>query len=104
MTVLSCLVDDAYYPNLNPRGRRYEALKRLSDSEVLTLALLQQLRGVEECCRSFLRGAVPPESRVVLRTPLPRWGGSRPFFSPRCAAASGGSEGLAGVSAARRGG
>ncbi len=56
VTVLFCLVDDAYQ-NLNPRGaRRYEALKRLSDSEVLTLALLQQLRGVESQ-RSFLRDA-----------------------------------------------
>jgi hypothetical protein len=37
MTVLFCLIDDAY-ANLNPRGR-YESLKRLSDSEVITLAL-----------------------------------------------------------------
>lgn len=55
VTVLFCLVDDAYY-RLNPNGRRYESLKRLSDSEVLTLALFQQLRGVESC-RSFLRDA-----------------------------------------------
>src|SRR5918997_5319091 len=55
ITVLFCLIDDAY-PNLNPRGRRYESLKRLSDSEVLTLALLQQLRGTESE-RSFLRDA-----------------------------------------------
>jgi hypothetical protein len=55
LTVLFCLVDDAYR-NLNPKGRRYQALKRLSDSEVLTLALFQQLRGVESC-RSFLRDA-----------------------------------------------
>ncbi len=55
LTVLFCLVDDAYRL-LNPRGRRYEGLKKLSDSEVLTLALLQQLRGVESC-RSFLRDA-----------------------------------------------
>ncbi len=53
ITVLFCLADDAYRL-LNPRAaRRYESLKRLSDSEVLTLALLQQLRGVESC-RSFL--------------------------------------------------
>jgi hypothetical protein len=38
ITVLFCLIDDAY-ANLNPRGRRYESLKRLSDSEVITLAL-----------------------------------------------------------------
>jgi hypothetical protein len=45
--VLFCLIDDAY-ALLNPRPRRYESLKkRLSDSEVIALALLQQLRGVE---------------------------------------------------------
>jgi hypothetical protein len=56
ITVLFCLVDDAY-EDLNPRGaRRYEGLKRLSDSEVLSLALLQQLRGAESQ-RSFLRDA-----------------------------------------------
>ncbi len=55
ITVLFCLVDDAY-EGLNPRARRYEGLKRLSDSEVLALALLQQLRGVESQ-RSFLRDA-----------------------------------------------
>jgi hypothetical protein len=54
--VLFCLIDDAY-ANLNPRGaRRYEAIKRLSDSEVIALALFQQLRGVESE-RSFLRDA-----------------------------------------------
>jgi hypothetical protein len=53
--VLFCEIDDAYR-NLNPRGSRYESLKRLSDSEVITLALFQQLRGVESE-RSFLRDA-----------------------------------------------
>jgi hypothetical protein len=53
LIVLFCLVDDIYQ-NLNPNGRRYENLKRLSDSEVITLALFQQLRGVESQ-RSFLR-------------------------------------------------
>ena len=53
LTVLFCLIDDAY-TLLNPNGKRYERLKRLSDSEVITLALLQQLRGVESE-RSFLR-------------------------------------------------
>jgi hypothetical protein len=48
-------VDDAY-TLLNPRARRYESIKRLSDSEVIALALFQQLRGVESC-RSFLRDA-----------------------------------------------
>src|SRR5215207_3976839 len=42
------------YTHLNPRARRYESLKRLSDSEVIALALFQQLRGVESE-RSFLR-------------------------------------------------
>ena len=55
VTVLFCLVDGTYTA-LNPRCHRYESLKRISDSEVLTLALLQQLRGVESC-RSFLRDA-----------------------------------------------
>jgi hypothetical protein len=53
VTVLFCRVDDTYH-QLNPKGRRYETLKELSDSEVLTLALFQQLRGVESE-RSFLR-------------------------------------------------
>lgn len=53
VTVLFCRVDDIYY-RLNPKGRRYENLKELSDSEVVTLALFQQLRGVESE-RSFLR-------------------------------------------------
>lgn len=54
VTVLFCLIDDAY-ALLNPDGSEaYRSLKRLSDSEVLTLALFQQLRGVESE-RSFLR-------------------------------------------------
>lgn len=55
LTTLFCIVDDAY-PHINPRARHYASLKRLSDSEVITLALVQQLRGVESC-RSFLRDA-----------------------------------------------
>ena len=55
LTVLFCLVDDAY-AHLNPRARCYESLKQLADSEVITLALFQQLRGVESE-RSFLRDA-----------------------------------------------
>jgi Transposase DDE domain len=55
LTVLFCLIDDAY-ALLNPIGRCYESIKRLSDSVVITLALLQQLRGVESE-RSFLRDA-----------------------------------------------
>ena len=53
VTILFCQVGDAYY-RLNPKGRHYETLKELSDSEVITLALFQQLRGVESE-RSFLR-------------------------------------------------
>jgi hypothetical protein len=53
LTVLFCLVDDAY-AHLNPRAGRYRSLKRLADSEVIALALFQQLRGVESQ-RSFLR-------------------------------------------------
>ena len=55
ITLLFCLMDDAY-ASLNPAADRYSTLKRLSDSEVLTLALFQQLRGVESE-RSFLRDA-----------------------------------------------
>ena len=55
VTALFCVVDDAY-PHINPHARHYASLKRLSDSEVLTLALVQQLRGVESS-RSFLRDA-----------------------------------------------
>jgi hypothetical protein len=55
ITVLFCLVDDVYQ-NINPNAQRYENLKKLSDSEVMTLALFQQLRGVESQ-RSFLRDA-----------------------------------------------
>lgn len=55
ITVLFCLIDDSY-TILNPKGRLYESIKRLSDSEIITLTLLQQLRGIESQ-RSFLRDA-----------------------------------------------
>ncbi len=55
VTILFCLVDDVYQ-NINPNAQRYENLKKLSDSEVMTLALFQQLRGIESQ-RSFLRDA-----------------------------------------------
>ena len=56
LSVLFCLIDDAY-AHLHPHGaRRYESIKRLADSEVIPLALFQQLRGVESE-RSFLRDA-----------------------------------------------
>ncbi len=56
ITTLFCEIDDAY-TTLNPQADRYASLKRLTDSEILTLALFQQLRGVESE-RSFLREAV----------------------------------------------
>ena len=46
LTVLFCLVEDVYV-HLNPRARSYESIKRLSHSEGISLALFQQLRGVE---------------------------------------------------------
>jgi hypothetical protein len=55
LSVLFCLIDDAY-TLLNPRARSYESIKRLSDSEVIALALFQQLRGIQSE-RSFLRDA-----------------------------------------------
>jgi hypothetical protein len=55
LTVLFCLVDDVY-AHLNPRAGHYQSLKRLADSEVIALALFQQLRGVESQ-HSFLRDA-----------------------------------------------
>jgi hypothetical protein len=55
LIVLFCKVDDAYRL-LNPRGGCYRTLKRLSDSEVITLILFQQLRATESQ-RSFLRDA-----------------------------------------------
>jgi hypothetical protein len=55
ITILFCLIDDAY-TLLNPKGHHYESIKRLSDSEIITLTLLQQLRGIESQ-RSFLRDA-----------------------------------------------
>jgi len=57
VTVLLCLTDDASCAQLNPKAKSYESIKRLSDSEILTLVLLQQLRGVLESERSFLRDA-----------------------------------------------
>ncbi len=55
ITVLFCEIDDGY-ARLNPRGGRYTSLKRRSDSEVITLALFQQLRRIATE-HSFLREA-----------------------------------------------
>lgn len=43
VTVLFCLIDDAY-AHLNPNALRYESLKRLSDSEVITLDVCCEVR------------------------------------------------------------
>jgi hypothetical protein len=72
MTILFCRIDDTYYL-LNPKGRHYESLKELSDSEIMTLALLQQLRGIESQ-RSFLREVARFFSHLfpgVVGLPLP---------------------------------
>ena len=53
--MLFWLTVDAY-AHLNAQAKSYESIKPLSDSEILDLALLQQLRGVESE-RSFLRDA-----------------------------------------------
>jgi hypothetical protein len=77
LIVLFCLIDDAY-AHLNPHGTRcYESIKRLADSEVLALALLQQLRGVQSE-RSFLRDA----EREVFLSPVPRGRGASSFLIP----------------------
>ncbi|MGH3086981.1 MAG: hypothetical protein ACRDSJ_06635 [Rubrobacteraceae bacterium] len=55
INILFRLVEEARR-NLNPKGQSHQSLKKLSDSEVLTLILLRQLRGVESE-RSLLREA-----------------------------------------------
>lgn len=92
MTVLFCRTDDTY-ALLNPGARHYESLKRLSDSEILTLALLQQLRGVESE-RSFLR-----ESERFFSHLFPGVVGYAP--SPRFTDASGSSGASSSLSGAR---
>jgi hypothetical protein len=98
VTVLFCQVDDIYY-RLNPKGRSYETLKELSDSEVITLALFQQLRGVESE-RSFF---VPSSFLLARGCPLllaPVSWGRRPS-SLLVAPASAQPQGLPGALAAR---
>ena len=74
LTVLFCLIDDAY-TTLNPRGAyRYETLKHLSDSEVITLALFQQLRGGGE------RALLLARLRTLLLAPVPGSSGALPFL------------------------
>ena len=76
ITILFCLVDDTY-TLLNPDGRSHESLKRLSDSEVLTLALFQQLRGIES------ERLLPPRRAEVLLAPISGRGEDAPLlFAP----------------------
>lgn len=65
LTVLFCLIDDTY-ALLNPHARRYESIKRLSDSEIITLALFQQLRSVERVNAHFC-GMSSGSSRTCFR-------------------------------------
>ena len=66
MTVLFCRIDDTYY-HLNPKGHHYETLKVLSDSEIITLALLEATAGHRE------PALFPARSRPLLLAPL-SWG------------------------------
>jgi len=85
ITILFCLVDDAYRI-LNPRrsGERYASLKRLSDSEVLTLALFQQSFAAS-------RASSPSCARpsVSSRTCSPAWSGCGRPHSTAASASSG---------------
>jgi hypothetical protein len=47
LTVLFCLIDDAYALLNSHDAQHYESIKLLSDSEVIALALFQHLRGVQ---------------------------------------------------------
>src|SRR5687767_12636583 len=73
MTVLFCRIDDTYY-HLNPKGHHYETLKVLSDSEIITLALLEATAGHRE------PALFPARVCPVLLAPVPRSGGSSPFL------------------------
>jgi hypothetical protein len=85
ITVLFCLADDAYRL-LNPRAaRRYESLKRLSDSEVLTLALLQQ--GPYAASSPAARSCATRS--VSSRACSPAWSGTLPPRSIGAFASSG---------------
>ncbi len=63
ITTLFCEIDDAYTA-VNPQADRYASLERLADSEILTLALSQQLLRAVEPERSFLREAARFFSRL----------------------------------------
>jgi hypothetical protein len=90
ITVLFCEVDDVY-AHLNPKGQLYASLKRLSDSEVITLALFQQLRGMDSERRFLARG------RSLFPPSLSWDGGPSSIFVPSPASQA---QTLPGVSAA----
>ena len=73
LTTLFCLVDDAYRL-LNPGWQSHEALKKLSDSEVLALALFLAVQEHGE------RTLLPARRPAVLLTPVPRSRGACPLF------------------------
>ena len=75
MTVLFCRIDNTYY-HLNPKAHHYETLKVLSDSEIITLALLEATAGHRE------PALFPARVCPVLLAPVPRSGGSSPFLLP----------------------
>jgi hypothetical protein len=76
LTILYCLVHDAC-SLLNPNGRRYELPKRLADSEIIAITLLQQLW-------AWSRNAPSSETpRGSSLTCSPGWWG---FTLPRCIA------------------
>jgi hypothetical protein len=77
VTVLFCLTDDAY-AHLNAQAKSYESIKRLSDSGILALALLQQSSGASRA--SALSSGMPSGSS---RTCSP---GSWVFTLPRSTA------------------
>ncbi len=69
ITVLFCLIDDAC-PAFNPKGwRSHESLKKLSESEVLTLALRASFPATARCRE---RALVPARCSEVLLAPVPR--------------------------------
>jgi hypothetical protein len=78
LSVLFCLIDDTY-AHLNPRAAHsYESIKRLSDSEVIALALFQRAarRGERTL---FLAGC-----QAVLLSPLSGGGKASPLEWSRC--------------------
>jgi hypothetical protein len=58
VTDLFCRIDDTYY-HLNPKGRDYETTKELSDSEIMTLALLEATAGYRERLLGVVGASIP---------------------------------------------